>query len=284
MIPLRIAIAIWMTSALLTLCLSFSGYSIYRKIQHGRICDQRYRLEAIVQTGPEKAVLQTAYLAELLGLSSDHPISIYAVSLNRAEERLMASPLIEEAHVRRIPPSTLYVDYTARQPVARIGDFENVAMDRSGHIFPLYPFFTPKRLPVVYLGLREFVGWEEPLEGSLVDFAFTLLEKLSSPPWKDLVRIERIDLSHAHAKNLGQREIVLFLEEDLEGAEGTLSAFPKIVRLSPKEVDAQLNRLFALNQKMRDDYRSQLATAHLSGRFAPRIIDLRIPHLAFVEK
>lgn len=284
MISIRIAIAIWMSSALLTLCLSGSGYWLYRKMQREQIRDPRYRLEAIVQTGPEKAVLQTAYLAELLGLSSDHPVSIYGVSVNRAEERLVASPLIEEAHVRRIPPSTLYIDYTARQPIARIGDFENVAMDRTGHIFPLYPFFTPKRLPVVYLGLTEFSGWEEPLAGSVVDFAFSLLEKLSSPPWKDLVRIERIDLSHAYAKNLGQREIVLFLEEDLEGAEGTLSAFPKIVRLSPKEVDAQLNRLYALNLKMRDDYRAQLATAHLSGRFAPRIIDLRIPHLAFVEK
>ena len=51
----------------------------------------------------------------------------------------------------------------------------------------------------------------------------------------------------------------------------------------PKEFRQQLGNFFSLRRSMLDDYKRQLASIQEGGRFAPRIIDLRIPQLAFIE-
>ena len=59
--------------------------------------------------------------------------------------------------------------------------------------------------------------------------------------------------------------------------------FPKILRLAPKDYAQQLGNFFSLRKNMIEDYRRQLASLQQGGTFSPRIIDLRIPQLAFVE-
>ena len=108
---------------------------------------------------------------------------------------------------------------------------------------------------------------------------------MEDPAWKEGVRIKRIDVSNAFAPSLGQREIVLITEEELslQGSGGEITCvFPKILRLAPKEYRQQLGNFFSLRRTMLDDYKKQLASAKEGGRFAPRIIDLRIPQLAFI--
>lgn len=272
-------------STCLTLSVSLAGYSFWKKQRLERLNSKNYRITAIIQTGPEKEALKTDYLAELLGLSADFPTQLYAFNLKKAEQKLLSSPLISAAHVKRLPPTTLYIDYEVRKPIAWLADFQNMAIDKEGFYFPVTPFFTPKRLPEIYLGITSESGWQ--IKSPYFDLALQILEVLETAPWKEGLRITRIDVSNAFQPSLGQREIALFTEEELstrkEGRE-IVCIFPKILRLSPKEYVQQLNNFFALRRAMMEDYRKQLATLQEGGRFAPRIVDLRIPQLAFVEK
>ncbi len=294
-ISLRRAFWIWGGSSMVTLVLFLASYTLYQRLVWAKKMDVQYQLQAIIQTGPEREALQTSYLAELLRLSSDQPISLYAIDLSQAEERLTSSPLIAKAKVQRIAPHTLYIDYTVRRPLALLADYQNVALDVERRLFPLTPFFTPKQLPEIYLGLPPFGdeadregrvggGWQRPLEGRHLQLALALLEFLSRPPWGETLHLQRIDVSNAFAKSLGQREIVLFLEEELEVGLGRIAIFPKILRLSPKEYPQQLARFDLLRKQMSADYRLQIEKNQLSGRFQPRVIDFRIAQLAFVQE
>lgn len=272
-------------STSLTLTISLGGYFLYCNYRQDRLYSEKYRITAIVQTGPEKEALKTTYLAEMLGLSVDKPTQIYALDLKKAESQLLASPLIAKAKIKRLAPSTLYIDYEVRKPIAWLADYRNTAIDCEGHLFPVAPFFSPKHLPEVYLGLAPFSSWQ--IKGPTFLLALEIIRFLETAPWKEGLRIKRIDVSNAFAPSLGQREVVLFTEEELcinHSEKEIICVFPKILRLAPKDYTQQLGNFFALRRNMMDDYRRQLANLKEGGRFAPRIVDLRIPQLAFVEK
>ncbi len=295
---LRQSILCLVGSTLVTLILSLGGYFLWKRDRQNRLGDENYRIASIVQTGPEKEALKTAYLAELLSLSADRPQSIYAFDLKKGEARLLASPLIRQAKIKRLPPATLYVDYEVRKPVAWLADYHNTGIDREGYLFPMSPFFSPKQLPEIYLGLPPFGSqddrsgrkggeWLAPLHNKHLSLAFEILQYLEGTPWKEGLVVKRIDVSNAFAASLGQREIVLFTEEELnirQNEREIVFVFPKILRLAPKEYAQQLGNFFALRRTMMDDYRRQIASADQSSRFSPRIVDLRIPQLAFVQK
>jgi hypothetical protein len=232
-----------------------------------------------------KEALKTAYLAEALGLSSDQPSSLYAFDLKKGAQQLKSSPLIANATVKRLAPSALYIDYEVRKPIAWAADFKNTAVDAEGYLFPVAPFFSPKQLPELYLGLSEFPDWK--VEGPHFQLALKILQLLEEVPWKEGLQIKRVDVSNAFAPSLGMREVVLFTEEELSFRNQDreiVCVFPKILRLAPKDYEQQLNNFFTLRRSMLEDYRKQLSMIDKGGRFAPRIIDLRIPQLAFVEK
>ncbi len=265
-----------------------------------RLSDERYKIAAIVQTGPEKEALKTSYLAELLGLSSDKPAMLYAFDLKEARRKLLACPLISEAKVARVPPATIYVDYTVRKPIAWLVDYENIGLDRDGYLFPIAPFFTPKHLPEIYLGLPPFGAeadglgrkggsWQTPVQNKHLRLAFEILQVLKDAPWREGLRIKRIDVSNAFSSSYGQREIVLFTEEEAvfrDQDKETVCLFPKILRLPQKDYARQLGNFLSLRKAMLEDYQKQihrLSCETSPVRFAPRIIDLRIPQLAFVQ-
>lgn len=284
-------------STALTLCLSLGGYWIWSHQRQKHLSEEKYRVVAIIQTGPEKEALKTSYLAELLGLSVDLPVSIYAIDLKKAEQKLLASPLIKASKIKRIPPATLYIDYEVRKPIAWLADYLNTAIDHDGFLFPGAPFFSPKNLPEIYLGLPPFGSpedregrkggqWLAPLKNRYLILAFEILQFLEGSPWREGLHVKRIDVSNAFAPSLGQREIVLFTEEEIsmrQNGKEIVCVFPKILRLAPKEYSQQLGNFFALRKSMTEDYRRQIASIQEGGKFSPRIIDLRIPQLAFVE-
>ncbi|MBS0625742.1 MAG: FtsQ-type POTRA domain-containing protein [Verrucomicrobia bacterium] len=285
-------------STTLTLVLSLGGYWGYKQWKLRRMTDEKCRIVAIVQTGPEKEALKTSYLAELLNLSADVPTQLYAFDLKKATAKLLSSPLISSVQIKRVPPGTLYIDYTVRKPTALLADYGNTAIDKEGFLFPVAPFFSPKQLPEIYLGLPPFGApedsmdrkggaWRTPVKNKYLSLAFELLQFLEDSPWKEGMRIKRIDVSNAFAPSLGQREIVLIAEDELSFSESDqkeiVCIFPKILRLAPKDYRAQLGNFFSLRKTMQDDYRRQLVSVKEGGRFAPRIIDLRIPQLAFID-
>src|SRR5258708_979144 len=108
--PLKKALLVIFSSVAGTLLLCSSVYSLYSVWKTRRYTSDRYKITAIVQTGPEKEALRTVYLAELLGLSVDAPKNLYSIDLKKAQMALLSSPLIAKAKVRRMPPNTLYID------------------------------------------------------------------------------------------------------------------------------------------------------------------------------
>ena len=284
-------------SGILTVCVFGISLFFWIKSRQMRLVDEKYHISTIIQTGQELEALQTSYLAELIDLSIDKPVNLYAFDLKKGEMKLLSSPLISKAHIQRLPPHTLYIDYEVRKPIAWLGDYQNIAIDQDGYLFPMAPFFAPKELPEIYLGLPSFGAqedgfgrsgglWFAPLKNRYLDLAFELLHFFEGSTWREGMRMKRIDVSQAFALSLGQREIVLSTEEDLVlEKESIRCVFPKLLRLSPKEYVQQMNNFLGLRKKMTQDYHKQLVEANvpLSGRFSSRIVDLRIPHLAFVE-
>jgi hypothetical protein len=163
--------------------------------------------------------------------------------------------VIKDAKVKLIEPDTIYVDYTVRQPLAWLYDFENIALDEEGVPFPVSPFFTPKKLPEVYLGIRNFY-WNRPLKERSAQLALTILQLLS----RLSLNVKRLDVSKAYLPSLGRREVVLILDEQ---------GFTKTLRLTPKNFAQELGNYLELRGKL---------------PAAAQIIDLRIPQLAFIEE
>lgn len=272
-------------STLFTLTIGVGGYVQWKKIRKKRLVDEAYFIRTIIQTGPEKEALKTAYLAEVLSLSTDRATSLYAIREKDAQKKLLSSPVIAKAKVKKMPPSTLYIDYEVRKPFAYLGDFENMGVDREGYIFPIHPFFSPKRLPEIYLGIEELKT--ERLSGKDFMLARDIINSLEDLFWENGVRLVRVDVSKALSPSLGQKEVVLLTEEEIfaRGKQGEiLCVFPKMIRLCPKIYEQQIQNFFQLKRAMQGDYSRQLSSMEKGGRFAPKIIDLRIPHLAFVNK
>ena len=205
----------------------------------------------IAQTGPVKEGLKTDDLAEILDLSADQPRSLSAAE---AEKTLKKNPLIKSVSAAYWAPETLYIDYTLRHPIFVLGDFENIGVDSDGFFFPLRPYFTPKKLPELYLGLTERADLDCPLGEKERTLAHHFLAYFKE-------NLKRIDLSKIEASSLGKREIVVILEP--------LCAPLQIVRLSPKRYREQLR-----------DYEK------LKPHIPPEamVIDLRIPNLAYLSR
>ncbi len=206
-------------------------------------------IKIIAQTGPLKEGLKTDYLAEILELSANQPKSM---EIEEVETILRESPLIKKVSASYLSPDTLYIDYTLRSPTFALIDLENVALDLEGYLFPLSPYFTPKKLPELYLGLIEVPPWSLPLrreEVALANHLYALLGK----------RVKRIDLSRSNENSLGRREMIVILEYP--------GGICHTLRLSPKRYEEELRNYQRFQKKVQDQR---------------LIIDLRVPHLAYV--
>ncbi len=254
-LPLVEALA-WIIGS--TLFITGGTYSLVHgqvKMHRKMSSDPSYLLSRIVQTGPQKQALATAYLAELMQISSDRPTHYGHFDLQKAHKKVLASPVIKEAKIKLLEPDTIYIDYTVRQPLAWLHDFENTAIDDQGAPFPVSPFFTPKNLPEVYLGIDQ-IAWNKPLEGEKVELALTLLKLLFDAH----IPVRRLDLSSAFAESLGRREIILMTED---------GGFTRTLRLTTKQYAQELGNYQTLKSRL---------------PATPQVIDLRLPQLAFIER
>ena len=236
--------------------LFFGGKKAYHDAQEARKKDDRYLITSITQTGLDQKALKTDYLAYLLDLSKDKPTNLYAFDLKEGNKKLLACPVIKEAFLKRVPPDTLYVDYTLRQPLAMVVDFENMAIDDEGRLFPFSPFFSPKNLPEVRFGLTEFPGWDKPLIGfPLIVEMIPLLEHHGLCPLL-------IDVAQIEAPSLGKRQVIVRLENHL-------------LRLTPDQYPQQLGNYL--------EFLSELKLQEAETGATLKVIDLRLPKMAYVD-
>jgi hypothetical protein len=295
-LPLRRALLWVFLSVILVSGSAAFSWFYYQHLLDKRATNDDYLLTAIVQTGPVKDALQTVYLAELLELSADRPTNLFQLDLHKAEKQLLASPVIKTAKVKRVPPNTLYIDYTVRQPIAMLYDYVNSAIDEEGYIFPIHPFFAPKRLPEVYVGLpppgegSAASQWNVPIKGAEMQLALSLFSMLHEPMYRDQFRLLRIDVANAYADSYGRREIVLIIEDQLSFAskeQMTTLLFPRILRLSPERYREELKNYLTLREILAEKALKKHQDADAmqpAEKMRGLIIDLRVPKLAFLKE
>ena len=292
-LPLSKALLWIFVSVLLVTGTSGLALMYYQQIKEKHRQDSAFKIVAIVQTSPENEGLKTVYLAELLELSIDHPKNLYSFNTNEALERILSSPLIKEASIRKIRPGTIHVDYTMRKPIAFLGDYTNTALDREGIPFPVKPFFTPKRLPDIYLGSVDDdtenkcgLVWGEPIKGKRINLAFNILKMIQRHCCDGTASLCQIDVSRAFALSCGQRQIMVTLEErSVKTVENNpiLVISTRILRLTPENYPQQLANYLQLRPYLSEQDKKNLnAGSEGSIHLKPTIIDMRLSDLAFI--
>jgi hypothetical protein len=262
-------------------------------IRSKRTHDPAFKIVALAQSTPDPQALKTAYLAELLGLAVDRPMNLYRYDAQEAKSKLLASALIKEAEIIKIKPGTLLVDYVLRQPVAFLADYSNTAIDSEGVLIPFKPFFTPKKLPEIHMGLSAFGEgvkegdeeggkWGKPLQGARARLALELFKIITERCCKDALHVLRIDVSKAFALSYGQRQIVVVFEERVP-VEGALVVFPVILRLTSSRYPQELANYLELRKHLEPQLpESQPLVGIVKGK--TQIVDLRVPQLAFLSR
>lgn len=251
----------------------------------------------IVQKQEGAFALPALFLEQLLGLSQDHPSDFYLWDEKLASEKLNSFPIFSKVYVKKAWPQTVVVSYLLKQPIALLYDYENVAIDDKGSLLPLIPFLHYEKLPQLYLDLPPFGqedpishrkggDWENPLCGKQIELALHLLSLFSPKAVEGAFTVEWIDLSKIFSESYGKREIVVFTKTALKIDENFVAIFPHILRLSPIHYAQQLGNYLSLQKKMMKDYRKQLkknSYAQQEIRFRPKMIDLRLDSLAFIN-
>lgn len=292
-IPLRRAL-LWICLSVVAVSgTSYAGFLYYSDLRDRQRRDPAYDIVALVQTSSEPMLLSTACLSELLDLSADRPKNLFCFDTKGATEKLKRVPVIKDAKVSKSHPGVVHVDYLLRKPVALLGDYSNTALDADGVTFPLNPFFTPKRLPEIYLGQLEGEnedcsggckgpGWGEPLSGRRAELALALLDLLARKYSQPLVHVRCVDVSRAFASSCGERQIVVTLEElvEMPMTEGVqLKAQPRILRLGADNYEMQLDNYLVLQKHLW----SAAQEVGGGGVAHATVVDLRLSNLAFID-
>lgn len=259
----------------------YTGYFLFKKIEKDRLLDSKYNIEIIEQRSIKQ--LPTLFFSELFGLSKDKPLNLFLFDTKKAETLIMAHPLFSKAEVTKQKPNRIVIAFELRKPYFRLADFENALMDEEGVVFP-DTFFEKDDLPIINLGLSS--AEEHKLKVDEKDLAFAL-HKFFGRLGSDL-NVKRIDVSNAYCKSLGRREIdlVITCEHLVEGKDKKVKAiFPVVARFSTKNYERQLGNFLELLDKMEKDYAKQLLAMDLSQdvQFKPKVIDMRIPKIAFID-
>lgn len=263
-------------SSLVFAPLAHKGIRYYFAKKSGRI--KRGSIEYVVQTGIHKEALDSVYFCELLDLSIDKPVSFKEFDVEKAEQTVLKSPLIDKAIVKKIKPNMVYIDYSLRKPLARAGDFYNAAIDKEGTLFPMHPFFSPKRLPEIYLGEKEKL-FGESLSGESLDLAFAVLEAF---PEGERGSICQIDVSKAFEKTLGTKEIIVMLEEEVPMRGGFVMKTCKyFLRLSTRGYLKEIENYLRLRPHLREAEKGEEAV--LPEKTKEVTVDLRLSQFAFIE-
>ena len=204
-------LVILILSSLFTLAFGISTLYYLHHYQLKKEKDQNYTLKYIIQSNQVKEALKTEYLAELMELSIDHPINIFNLNLELLATKILKSPVIKQCQVKLASPNGILIDYKIRVPMIYLSDFDNSAIDSDKVIIPIAPFYTPKNLPEVYLGLKpsslELI-YGKKIKDKRLDVAIKLLKEIK------VENLKKIDLSLAYSLSYGSRQIVLVLRDE----------------------------------------------------------------------
>lgn len=252
--------------------------------------DSRYMIAAILQRCHKGEPLPNRFFVETLQLSCDETVNLYKFDIEQAKNLLEKQPALEAVAVSRYPPKAILIEYSTRLPIALLADLPNIALDRYGNPFPLYPFFTPKSLPKIFIGLTEkekelFIRGKGDKNSAFfkrITSGIELLQRYSTFFFQKDLQLIWLDLSEQNAPSLGRRQIVLGI--------GSLSWLNfSLSSLTQEENKAAhfIRLLPSTNIKEKLEYylllRSHLLCYNIHDEPSiPLTIDMRLHSLAFI--
>lgn len=245
---------------------SYRGYKYYRDYRNK---SPSFAIKEVVQSSGTSERLPTVYLSEILGLSSNMQTQLTTFHIGKAKKRLMSSPVIKYAHIKKRNPDTLSIRYLMRTPVALIGDIYNGAVDEEGYIFPLQPYYAPKKLPEIYLG-DEIEQFGQRIDSKKFLIALDLLSLLKETVNMQNFVVESIDVSAVFHPSLGRRSITIVLSNKYAR---------HYIRLHAKQYEEAVANYL----EMQGELFFQERESH-TGEKIHKVIDLRIPGFAYVDK
>lgn len=290
MIPWRRAWGMILLSVVLINGAGLMGLSYYRYTKARKLHDRTYDIVAIVQTTSHQDLLKSGHLSELLGLSVDKRTNLFAFDLADAEQRLKDTVAIKEAFVRRIRPGTVHVELTLRDPIALVGNYHNTAVDAEGIMFPLKPFYTPKKVPTVFFEEGAFDDsrvWGNTIRGGTASLAYDVLEG-AAKILGNSTTILAVDVSRGFAPSFGQRQIILTVAEVDERVIDNIPIMvvsKRTLRLFPDNWESQLINYTKLRKHLsKEDVKNINDSDKAIVYPEPITIDLRLANLAFIRK
>ncbi|MCB1113887.1 MAG: hypothetical protein KDK62_03940 [Chlamydiia bacterium] len=185
--------------------------------------DPKYRLTKIKSETSKGELLRPEIISEWLNFSVDKPVNLFALDLKQIHKILKKKLVLNRVKVSIEPPSQLVIWSEMREPIAFLGERKNMGLDIHGNVFPLSPFYTPKKLPKLFTGKKENFK-----------IAKSVLEWLSEAQVLD--RVQTIDVTKANASSLGEREVII----QADGAFG---------RLNPDFLASGLEKFFKIHPK-----------------------------------
>ena len=241
-------------------------YSVVRSPQQSVI-------RTIVQSCAEKNNLQTDFFAEILSLSQDSSLVSKKFDVEKATHILETFPIIKECNLY-VDRDTLYINYELRQPVAYLGNFYNVGIDREGVLFPIAPFASLKRLPLIYIHEKELPNhlWGNQITSESMKLALEIIAHTSKMGFQEKFLVRQIDMSLLPLDAYAKREIILIIELMESHTSKYLPAYSHILRLNPKKPLRGINQYLILKKEL-------VPTSLISKK----IFDLRLPDLAFIR-
>lgn len=256
------------------ICMVISGYHLFHTYYTAQN-PQESTISTIVQCCPEKNSLQTDFFAELLSLSQDSSVLGNKFDVEKSNQILKSFPIMRECSIY-LDHDTLYIDYELRQPVAYLGNFYNVGIDKEGVLFPISPFFLLKRLPLVYVDSSELPDlnhlWGYQITSESMKTALDIIAYALEKGFQEKFLIRQIDVSSLLSDAYAKREIVLIIEFMESHSAKYLPAGSHILRLNPKKPLRGIDQYLILKK--------ELVSTDLISK---RIFDLRLPDLAFIK-
>lgn len=228
LLPVKIAL-LWIVSSVVLVSGSFAvGLYFYQAKRWERLQNPDFVITTLVQTRGSKEGLRSEYLEQILGLSADKPQNLYSYSLEEGQKKLLAHPLIREAHIAKIYPNSLFVDYALREPIAIDIDWENCGIDEEGHRFMMRPFLTPKRVPKVYFGSHdEQLPLFKEIKATLDQIPGTHLERIDLSRLTDGWGRREIDIELSQTK--GAKQFTYFLRVPTKGWADALQRYERLL-------------------------------------------------------
>ena len=217
------------------------GLWLHHRRQEALQHDARFIIKRIAARPETQDRLPLALLVELLGLDNTLPPSLFAIRPQQLRSRLLSYPSVADAKIVRLLPGTIGVEYALRVPLATIAGVKNVGVDARGHVFFLFPFYAPKKLPSLILPLSDVSSLKD-VQKQLwrmreTAIGLKLLELASELARLHHMNIEVIDVSKLRHQNVFRREVVVGFSSFLSQEE------PLYVRMRSRNILPMLEQL-----------------------------------------